>query len=83
MTLPDLTDQLLDVDYVECNPVASDGAINSSLEEDEVEEDDVEEDNVEEDEAEEGDIEEDDVEEVTSIPINADKSWLRWFFGLN
>lgn len=37
MTLPDLTDQLLDVDYVLCNPVASDGAINSSLEEDEVE----------------------------------------------
>ncbi len=37
MTLPDLTDQLLDVDYVLCNPVASDGEINSSLEEDEVE----------------------------------------------
>lgn len=41
MTLPDLTDQLLDVDYVECNPVASDGAINSSLEEDEVEDEDM------------------------------------------
>ncbi len=37
MTLPDLTDQLLNVDYVECNPVASDALINSSPEEDEVE----------------------------------------------
>jgi hypothetical protein len=41
MTLPDLTDQLLDVDYVECNPVASDGAINSSPEEDEVEDEEM------------------------------------------
>jgi hypothetical protein len=41
MTLPDLTDQLLDVDYVECNPVASDGAINSSSEEDEVKDEDM------------------------------------------
>ena len=53
------------------------------LEREKYEEDEVEEDDVEEDEAEEDDIEEDDIEEVTSIPINADKSWLRWFFGLN
>ena len=41
MTLPDLTDQLLDVDFVECNPVASDSAINSSPEEDELEDEDM------------------------------------------
>jgi hypothetical protein len=41
MNLPDLTDQLLNVDYVECNPVASDGAINSSPEEDEVEDEEI------------------------------------------